>query len=51
MPQIMLLWKPNIMMTVDKHKVEVNMIWLTLKCMIHNVHTDRQRLVPPINQI
>lgn len=47
----MLLWKPNVVMTVDKHKVEVNTIWLTLKCMIHNVHADGQRLLPQINQI
>lgn len=35
------LWKLNILMALDKHKVEVNMSWLTLKCMIHYVHTGR----------
>ncbi len=37
----MLLWKLNITMASDKHKVEVNMSWLTLKCMKHYLHTGR----------
>ena len=41
MPQIMSLWRLNKMMAFDKYKVEVNTSCLTLKCMIHNVHTGR----------
>lgn len=29
------------MMALDKHKVEVNMVWLTLKCTTYYVHTGR----------
>lgn len=31
----------KIMMVLDEHKLEVNMSLLTLKCIIHYVHTGR----------